>query len=253
MTVQELVKDIPNFSEWSHADKIKLFAWFIHSQLEKDRFAPADIRSCYGVLSMDQPRDINPYLSHMLNRKPREVLRDKQGYALEKRVRDQHEDKYGKRLATILVDKLLLDLPAKIPNMAERIYLDETIKCFRCGAFRATIIMAWNLAFDHFCHYIFGDAGRLRAFNEQLPKSFPKEKIHKVSLLADFEELKESQILQVSRSAVVISNDLFKILKEKLDKRNSAAHPSTIEIGPHTAEEYVIDLITNGVLKLTVP
>ena len=113
--------------------------------------------------------------------------------------------------------------------------------------------MAWNLAFDHFHRYIFGDAERLSAFNEQLPKSYPKEKIHKISVLADFEELKESQILQVSRSAVLISNDLFKILKEKLDKRNSAAHPSAIEIAPHTAEEYVIDLITNGVLKLTMP
>jgi hypothetical protein len=56
--------------------------------------------------------------------------------------------------------------------------------------------------------------------------------------------------LQVCRSANIITNDLLKILREKLDKRNTAAHPSTVEIAPHTAEEYIIDLITNAVLKL---
>ncbi len=63
-------------------------------------------------------------------------------------------------------------------------------------------------------------------------------------------ELKESEVLQVCRSANIITNDLFKIFKEKLDKRNTAAHPSSVEIAPHTAEEYVIDLVTNAVLKL---
>jgi hypothetical protein len=41
-----------------------------------------------------------------------------------------------------------------------------------------------------------------------------------------------------------------KSFREKLDKRNTAAHPSTVEIASHTAEEYIIDLVTNGVLKL---
>jgi len=62
--------------------------------------------------------------------------------------------------------------------------------------------------------------------------------------------LKESEVLQVCRSATLISNDLSKIFRAKLDKRNTAAHPSTVEIAPHTTEEYIIDLITNGVLKL---
>jgi hypothetical protein len=68
---------------------------------------------------------VNPYLAQMLNRKPREVLRDKRGYALERRVRDQLETKYGQRLATVQADKLLLELPAKIAYLAERSFLDE--------------------------------------------------------------------------------------------------------------------------------
>ena len=42
-----------------------------------------------------------------------------------------------------------------------------------------------------------------------------------------FTELKESEVLQVCRSANIITNDFLKILGEKLDKWNTAVHPST--------------------------
>jgi hypothetical protein len=244
------VTGIAGFSNWTHADKIRFFAWFIHSKRGRERYSPADIRTCYDELSLEKPRDVNPYLAQMLNRKPREVLRDKRGYALERRVRDQLETKYGQRLATVQADKLLLELPAKIPDLAERSFLDEGLRCFRCKAFRATIVMTWNLAYDHLCRYILNAPSRLTDFNRQLPKIFPKSRISSVNIRNDLTDLKESEVLQIYWSANIITNDLFKILKEKLDKRNTAAHPSTVEIAPHTAEEYVIDLITNAFLKL---
>lgn len=250
MKLDDLVNGIDGFLDWSHADKIRFFAWFIHSKNGKERFSPANLRTCYTLLTLEQPSDVNSYLDRMLNRKPREVLRDRQGYALEKRLRDELERRYGSRPATIQADKLLLDLPSQIPDLAERIFLEETILCFRCKAFRATVVMAWNLAFDHLCNYIYGEATRLDAFNLQLPKSFPKARIKAIASKDDFGELKESEVLQVLRSANLISNDLNVLFKEKLGKRNTAAHPSNIDIAPHTAEEYVIDLINNAVLKL---
>lgn len=251
MTLEDLVNGIDGFPGWSHADKIRFFAWFLHSKKEKERFSPTDIRVCYDGLSLEQPRNVNSYFDKMCARRPREVLRDSQGYALEKRLRDELEKKHGSRPATIQADRLLLDLPSKIPDLAERIFLEETILCFRCKAFRATIVMAWNLAFDHLCNYLFSDVRRIEAFNQQLPKSFPRARIGVVASKDDFGELKESEVLQVARSANLISNDLNVVLKEKLGKRNTAAHPSSIDIAPHTAEEYVIDLINNAVLKLT--
>ncbi|MDP1768962.1 MAG: hypothetical protein Q8L74_09195 [Nitrospirota bacterium] len=251
MTLEDLLNGIDGFPDWSHADKIRFFAWFIHSKEEKDRFSPTDIRACYDSLSLEQPSNVNSYIDKMFARRPREVLRDGQGYALEKRLRDELEKKYGSRPATTQVDRLLLDLPSKIPDLAERIFLEETILCFRCKAYRATIVMAWNLAFDHLCNHIFSEARRIDAFNLQLPKSFPKARIGAVAAKDDFGELKESEVLQVARSANLISSDLNVVLKEKLAKRNTAAHPSSIAIAPHTAEEYVIDLINNAVLKLT--
>jgi hypothetical protein len=46
--------------------------------------------------------------------------------------------------------------------------------------------------------------------------------------LDDFQELKQSQVLQVCKSANIISGSIHKILKEKLERRNIAAHPSGV-------------------------
>lgn len=250
MNLEDLVSSVPGFSKWTHADRIKFFAWFLHSKRGRERFKPADIIACYKELHLDPPSSVNPFLAQMESRRPKEVLRNSQGYALEKRVRDALEAKYGQRAATVLADRLLLELPAKLPNLAERTFLNEAIICFRNRAFRAAIVMTWNLAYDHLCEYILNDLKRLADFNAQLPKSFPKARISAVAKKDDFSDLKESEVLQVCRSANLITNDVFKILKEKLDRRNTAAHPSTVVITPHTAEEYIIDLVTNVVLKL---
>jgi len=186
----------------------------------------------------------------MLSRRPKEVLRDSRGYALEKRVRDVLETKYGQRSATIQVEQVLKELSAKVPNSAERTFLDETLICYRHKAFRAAITMAWNLAYDHLCEYVIRDPARFSAFNVQLPRSYQRARISAITKKDDFSELKESEVIQVCRSANIITNDVYKILNEKLGKRNTYAHPSSVIAFPQTAEEIILDLVNNVVLKL---
>ncbi len=112
--------------------------------------------------------------------------------------------------------------------------------------------MAWNLAYDHLCHHVLNK--HLTAFNAQWPLSYPKKyanaRIKAVRTRDDFGELQESEMIQICRSANIISNDVYKILNEKLGKRNTYAHPSTVTVVPHTAEEVILDLVNNVVLKL---
>jgi len=58
----------------------------------------------------------------------------------------------------------------------------------------------------------------------------------------------------VTRSADVISNDVRKILDEKLGTRNSSAHPSAIAIAIKRSKviAFVEDLVENVVLKYKV-
>ena len=109
--------------------------------------------------------------------------------------------------------------------------------------------MVWNLAYDHLCKIVMNDAQHLAAFNTQLPRSFPKADISSINNRDDFEALKESQVLQVAKSANIISGSVHKILKEKLDRRNIAAHPSNVTVSRLTAEDFILDLIQNVVLK----
>jgi hypothetical protein len=187
--------------------------------------------------------------SVMFKRKPPEALGSlSKGFRLEKRVRDALDARFGQRPTAVYVDKLLAGLPDRIPNVNQKGYLVEALVCFRTAAFRAAIVMTWNLAYDHICELEI--AKHLPDFNVQLPKSFPKADILVINKREDFELLKESQVLQVCKSANIISDNVHKIAKEKLVRRNIAAHPSAIVTTPATAEEFIRDLVENVVLQL---
>lgn len=251
MELEELAAHIPNLADWAHADLVKLFAWHLHTAKQIGHFDPKDVSACYDALNIELPASVNSVLQGLDKKKPKEILRSSKGYRLEKRVRDKFDVEYGRRPTAVHVDHLLTELPSRIPSLAEKTYLDEALICFRYGAFRASVVMCWNLAFDHLCQFVLVDTQRLADFNTQLPKSFPKVDISSVSKRDDFTEIKESQMLQVCKSANIISGSVHKILKEKLDRRNIAAHPSGVMTLQPTAEEFISDLIENVVLKLT--
>ncbi|MBI3944670.1 MAG: hypothetical protein HY321_02020 [Armatimonadetes bacterium] len=247
MELREMATGIPGFGTWSHADMIKLFAWFLHSQRGRDRFSQGDIRGCYDEIHLQKPANMSACVSRLRDRKPSIVLQDKHGYYLERRVREDLERKYGQREATVMVHKLLADLPGKIPEHAERRFLSEVLVCFTHGAFRSAIVMAWNLAYAHLEVWIMQN--HLAAFNARIPTQCPKSKVQ-ISMLEHFSLLKESEVIEVCKSANLIDANLKGILEHRLKVRNRAAHPSTVDFTQLSAEEHISDLVTNVVLKL---
>lgn len=252
MTLADLARAVPGFDGLPHVAKIKLFAWHLHTNRGVEYFRPADISRCFDELHLAPPSNIPQFLASLIQKKPPEILRGAKGYRLEKRVRDGYDQKVGSRPITIEVTTLLTELPNKIPNLAERTYLDEALKCFGCGAFRAAIVMTWNLAYHHLCDYILRN--RLVDFNARWPVVYPghhKSGAKTISTMDDFwDRLKESETLEIAKSASIISKDVFKIMDEKLGRRNSAAHPSNVKIEQLQAEECIDDLVKNVVLKL---
>jgi hypothetical protein len=168
-------------------------------------------------------------------------------------VRKALDEKLGGRPATAYVSKLLVELPARLPEQVERTFLEEAIACFRAKAFRAAIVMTWNLTFDHLCHHVLNT--HLPAFNAQLRKQFEKEfqkgKLRDVAVRADFTELQESDVLTVCRASKILHHNAYGILETSLKTRNMAAHPSPEVFRDGTAEEYIRNLVENVVLVLT--
>lgn len=246
-----MVAQIEGFAGWSHPDKIKLFGWYLHVHKKQERFSAPDIKKCYEKLNYEVP-NLARDLPRLADRTPPELLKDGGGYRLEARVRSALDAKYGEAQTTIVVKKLLAELPAKVPGIEERAFLEEVIRCLRAQAFRATVVMAWNLAFDHLLHWLLKDAARLAKFNARIPVKYPgKKPMPVIAKFEDFEDLKEREVIEVCSSAGLISDGVFKILKEKLDRRNTAGHPSKVEVLQSKAEDTIEDLVTNVVLKLT--
>lgn len=237
----------PGLPSWSFTDQIRFFAWHLHSHRGQAHFETTHVRRCFEQLHLKQPANLSSLIQTMVGRKPPDLLKNGTGYRLEARVRAQFDSKYGQRLSTVLVDKLLTELPAKVPDLAERKYLDETLRCFRVGAFRATVVMAWNLAYSHLCHHVL--TKRLSDFNAAIPRAYPRDKTV-ITKMDDFAEMKEFVVLQVCRTADITPKNMAQILGEKLAGRNRAAHPTDVEIDQLTAEETVKSLVENVVLKL---
>lgn len=252
MTLEELAQSIPDLTEWGHPDKIKLFGWFVQTQENNPRFHGADIARCYKALDLPKPSGFGGYFQQLEVKK--EVLSDSNGHYLSRSVREGLTAKYGQRVISLQIAKMLETLPDQVPDLAERTFLDETISCLRIDASRAAIVMAWNLAYHHLCDYVLKSPQRLSDFNAKWPLVYQghHRKAQKViTKMDDFgEELKESEVIEICNSAKIITGDQHKILKDKLGRRNSAAHPSSVKIGQLQAEEFIDDLVKNVVLKL---
>lgn len=248
MTEREFVSSIPGFSKLSPTEQIKRFCWYLAWHKQRQTFTGADVGSCFDAVQCPKPSSVGPFLTSLAGQKPAFLLKRSGAYALSVHAHEQFDGALGKREATVVVDKLLQDLPSHLSIQCEKVYLEEAITCFKYKAYRAAIVMTWNLAYDHLCNLVIKN--HLAAFNVQLPLSFPRADILVINSRDDLTALKESQVLQVMKSANIISGSVHKILKEKLDRRNIAAHPSGVSIAPQTAEEFIIDLVTNVVLKL---
>lgn len=248
ITLTDFVSGVHGFANTTHADRILAFAWYLQRLASKNPFTASDIAHCFKESSTAPPSAVSPFLLSMAKRRRPLVLKRGVGYTLEQQALRRLDDRFGQRQTAINVHQLLAELPSRITLSDEREYLEEALVCYRSGAFRAAIVMSWNLAYAHLCNIVL--ARHLSPFNSQLPKSFPKADISSVGKAADFQELKESQVLHVCKSAGIISSSLHKVMKEKLDRRNISAHPSGIQVTQLTAEEFIRDLVDNVVLML---
>jgi hypothetical protein len=180
------------------------------------------------------------------------LVRERPGFKLTRTVRTQLDAKYGAHPSMQAVSKLLNDLPDKVPDLAEKTFLVEAIDCYRVRAYRACIVMTWNLAFNHLLNWILKDPARLAAFNDTIPKRYQKRVGVVMKTYDDFaDEFNESEIIEVCNSAQTVNGNIIKILKEKLVKRNIAAHPSSVVVVQSQADDVVTDLVNNVVVALT--
>lgn len=248
MELTELISQVSGFDQKQPREKIQLFAWFLHTYRAKATFENADVRDCFNELHIADP-NVAKYLPRMVEYG--DLVKVRESFKLERTIRTDFDRKYGIHHSVVQVSKLLSDLPGKIANVAEKNFLSEALKCYRFEAYRACVVMTWNLAYSHLINWILSEKARLDAFNAAIPRRYPKRLMLKLATYDDFiEEFKESEVIEICSAANLINSNVTKILREKLGKRNTAAHPTSVVIVQSQADDVVTDLVNNVVLAL---
>jgi hypothetical protein len=171
MTSKEFVDAFPAIARASHAERILALGWFLMRHKQAEVFTGGDVGRCLDE-TLQKPSSVAPFLPSLSTRSQPVLLKRRKGYVIEQRALSVLGKKYGQRVATTQIDKLFQNLPSQIPLAEEREYLEEALTWFRHRAFRAAIVMSWNVAYAHLCSRILQT--HLSSFNNQLPLTFPK-------------------------------------------------------------------------------
>jgi hypothetical protein len=241
------IKDIDKLSD---KEVVGYFAYYVTAERGDAVASTEAIKACFGECDLAPPPRTAVYLSEGLNEK--RYIKVDGGYKLHRDYKEKIARQLGASRSVTQASAELRTLEAKLAPGPKKEFLKETLDCFETGANRATIVMCWILALDHLHNYVFQH--RLAAFNSVLAANTDRRvKISRVQNREDFGDIPEGKFIEFLRSAGIISNDIRKILDEKLGIRNSSAHPSAIAIKASKVVEFVDDLVENIILKFKIP
>lgn len=246
MDIHKLIEKTKNFSDLPHKEQIKKIAYFYCLINNVDEFTTKDLRDEFLIQKLIIPSGISSLVPQLTRQKPVSFLKSKNGYTLHRNLRKEFDLIYNSDKHEIDVSEKLRDLLSKVKSKEQKIFLDEAIKCFEVKSLRASILMTWLLAMDILYEHILNY--NLTIFNNAIQTH---GKYKKITILKkdDFSDLKESDFIELLRVAKLISNDIRKILDEKLGIRNSAAHPNSIVFDEFKTMGYLKDLIINVIEK----
>jgi len=260
MLILEFLKDLGNVQGYSRKSKIILFAYYLRQYQAVIEFGAVDIKQCFIDALIKPPSDLNKLLKVLAKGKDSPFMRAKRSgrYSLTlSGLNEVEEHITSKQQQEVNIDSYLTStIPylkkviSKVSEENQRKFMAESTACLGVDAKRASIIMTWAGAIAHLYDYIL--AHKLGDFNTALGRRGDKYGKLTISTYDDFSDIPESVFIEVCRSARIISNDVKKILEEKLGIRNTCAHPSGVEIHRTKVVNFIEDLVDNVVVKYKI-
>lgn len=229
-----------------------LFVYYLTVEVGEGAATAGQIDQCFRQCELTPPARTSAHLSKGLKSNPQKFVKVDGGYKLHRHYKEELSKKLGAERLVLQANVELRKLESRIKEGDGKKFLGETIDCFEIGANRAAIVMCWILVMDHLYEVVL-QKKNLPLFNAVLSKNTDRRvRVTSISQRDDFGDIPEGKFIEFLRSAGLISNDVRKILEEKLGTRNSSAHPSGIEIKPSKVVEFMDDLIENVILKYPV-
>jgi len=262
MTLQEFLSRAGNIRDYSRKSLVLLFAYYLRQYEGIIEFTAKDIRKYFVQAPLKPPSDLANLLRQMSKGRNSPLMKARKSGAFALAMPGLIEvDAYlsAKEQPEIEVDSFLKTaIPylkkavSKVSDVNQKEFLAESIACLGVDAKRATIIMTWAAIVAHLYDFILNDRTRVANFNAALHRRSDKHNKVVINKYDDFADIPESIFIEVCRSASIISNDIRKILDEKLGIRNTCAHPSGIKVHKTKVVNFVEDLIDNVVVKYRI-
>ncbi len=256
MELLDFLRDLTNFQDYSRKSKILLIAYYLRQYQGVVEFSENEIKSCCkGII---KPPSQLPQQLKLLSKGKNSPLTkgSKSGfYVLGMTGLDEVESYLSSRTQSNAdieavfseVIPYLQKVVAKLTENNQKKFMAEAISCLAVNARRATIIMVWAGTLDHLYDYVL--KYKMPDFNKALNQRSDKYSKLTIKTKDDFCDIKESVFIEVCRTARIISGDVRKILDQKLDVRNTYAHPSNVEIGRTKVVDFIEDLVSNVIIK----
>jgi hypothetical protein len=260
MEISSFLSQIVNLGELSNRNTILLVAYYLRKHKGIVQFDLKIIRNSFRSASLKAPSRLKEYMISLSKGKKSPLIKITSRPTFSLSILGVGEIESfltsGKQSPTIIDDYLDAAIPylekivSKIQEDNKRKFLSEAIGCLKSRAKRATVIMTWCAALDHMYDYVVKK--KLSDFNSAISRRSDSYRKVRIRNKDDFSDVKESVFIEVCKSAGIIGKDVRKILDEKLNIRNTCAHPSDVEIHDSKVVNFIEDIVDNVIVKYQI-
>lgn len=246
MNIEDLLEKVDDFNSLTQREQVKLMCYLFVTQNDKVAFRGTEIKEEFEKHHLSPPANINRELKALCNKEEGKVLIFQENgiYKFNMIAKKKLDQKFPLTIHTRKISQDLRLLLDKISSTEQRAFLEEAICCYEIKAYRSSIVMIWLLTMDSLITHVLNNGKD--TFNSTQKISSKKRKVERKS---DFEEFKENDILEAMRSANMLTKEQHKILNQKLDIRNSAAHPNSTTFKEPKVNSFIQELVEDIIIN----
>lgn len=240
------IETISNFEKLKLEEQIIVFGYYVQQNEKLSNFNHKIIQQCFELSDFYPPTNIASRLQKLEAK--HWLVKNNGSYRLERTILKSIEcDILGKPQLKIISTKL--ENLSNLLKTPEKEYVNEVIGCLRINAYRAAIVLMWSICISHLRNYVIDY--KITEFNNAL-SNHPKNSIKKLSISKydDFEDVGDNDFLEILKILKITTKNQHKLLKEKLDIRNTYAHPNTLTLTDNKTNSFIEDLVNDIITKI---
>jgi hypothetical protein len=154
-------------------------------------------------------------------------------------VSDSEHESPGAALDSL--EDAVADAPAEY-----RLYLEEALECYRCGLYRAAILMVWSAIVQHLYSVVGDHRGGLKEFERANMARFgTSNKYREIKKTNDLLYMGERDFIQLGEDSGMFNRNARKLLHERLELRNLCGHPTGYRPGREETVVFIESLTLN--------